>query len=306
MEPHLASLDLNLLVALDALLQEGSVTRAARRLGLSQPATSHALARLRELFGDPLLVRVGRGLAPTPRAEALRAPLERVLADVRRLLRERPAFDPATSRRRFVLLCPDLLAPLLPELLTVLEHDAPGVDLAVEQPRGDIHGPLEEGRADVALGPTRWGRTGLLRRGLGTLRWCVVGRRDHPAWRGRWTTAKWLAHPHVEVRTGNPDPNMIGEALAAAGLERRVGLTVPGFLAALVAVSKSRLFFCAPRELATPLAEPLGLTLRPLPIEAPPIPVALFCSERVAHEPGTAWLREKVAEVVGEALKKPR
>ena len=103
--------------------------------------------------------------------------------------------------------------------------------------------------------------------------------------------------PHVESGAGGASCRL--SCTASAPARERV-------LAALVAVSKSRLFFCAPRELATPLAEPLGLTLRPLPIEAPPIPVALFCSERVAHEPGTAWLREKVAEVVGEALKKPR
>ncbi|MEZ4251049.1 MAG: LysR family transcriptional regulator [Polyangiales bacterium] len=204
MEPHLASLDLNLLVALDALLQEGSVTRAARRLGLSQPATSHALARLRELFGDPLLVRVGRGLAPTPRAEALRAPLERVLADVRRLLRERPAFDPATSRRRFVLLCPDLLAPLLPELLTVLEHDAPGVDLAVEQPRGDIHGPLEEGRATWRSGR----RVGVARAcsAAGSAPCAGASSVDVTIPRGvdAGPPAKWLAHPTSRSARATP------------------------------------------------------------------------------------------------------
>jgi DNA-binding transcriptional LysR family regulator len=306
MDPNLSALDLNLLVALDALLQEASVTRAARRLGLSQPATSHALARLRDVFGDPLLVRIGRGLALTPRAEALRVPLDRVLADVRRLFRESPAFEPVTSTRRFVLLCPDLLAPVLPDLLAVLEREAPHVDLAVEQPTGDVRAWLDDGRADLAIGPSRWGGAGTMRRGLGTLRWCVVGRRDHPAWRGRWTVAKWLAHPHVEVRTGNPDPSMIGEALAAAGHSRRVGLAVPGFLAALVAVSRSRHFFCAPRELVAPLVEPLGLVVRPLPIEVPPISVALLWAERIAHEPGTTWLRDRVATVLAATLKPRR
>src|SRR5262245_14541551 len=119
-----ASVDLNLLAVLDALLDLRSVTAAARRLGLTQSTVSHALARLRALFGDPLLVRVGRGMAPTPRAEAIAPALRRALADVRRLVRHEERFDPATTTRAFSVVCPDLLAAFLPDLLGRLAREA--------------------------------------------------------------------------------------------------------------------------------------------------------------------------------------
>ena len=194
----------------------------------------------------------------------------------------------------------------MPGILDALQREAPHAELAVEQPRGDVGSLLEAGEADVALGPAQWGRPGLLRRGLGDLRWCVVGREDHPAWRGRFTTKKWMSEPHVEVRTGTPEPSLVGAAIVAAGLERNIGLTVPSFLAALLVVSRSRFFFCAPQELVVPLAPQLGLAHRPLPLPAPTVSVAAFWSQRVALEPGTRWFREQVVAFAERMLGPPR
>ena len=132
-----SKIDLNLLSVLHTLLAEGSVTRAARRLGVGQPAASHALTRLRKLFADPLFVRAGRQLVPTPRAEALREPLARLLAETARLVAHEAGFDPARTTRSFVLVCPDLLAPMLPRLVAHLGAKAPKARLEVVLPRPD-------------------------------------------------------------------------------------------------------------------------------------------------------------------------
>src|SRR5688572_8119619 len=171
--------DLNLLAALGALLDEGSVTRAARRLGVGQPAASYALGRARELFADPLFVRVGRRMVPTPRAEELRGPLARVLADAARLVQQGAPFDRRHSDRAFVLACPDLLAPALPRLVARLSCEAPRARLEIVGRRADDAAALEDGRVDVALVPTPREGPGLVRRGLGSLRFGVLARCGH-------------------------------------------------------------------------------------------------------------------------------
>ncbi|MCA9705270.1 MAG: LysR family transcriptional regulator [Myxococcales bacterium] len=301
-----SGIDLNLLGALDALLREGSVTRAARRLGIGQPAASHALGRLRELFGDPLLVRAGRSMVPTPRAEALREPLARLLADAARLVRHELAFDPAQTTRSFVLVCPDLLAPLLPRLSARLHAQAPRARLEVRDRGLDDDQALERGLADVALGPEPAEGVGLRTRGLGTLHWGVVARCDHPALgRGRRLSARaWAEHPHVLVKTGSSSRSFVGAAIERAGLSRRIGLVVPTFLSALVAVAETELFFAAPRELLRPLLPRLGLVVVAPPIEIPPLPIAALWHERYQADPAHRFLRTLVIDELRAGLAK--
>jgi DNA-binding transcriptional LysR family regulator len=299
----LSQIDLNLLVALEALLTEASVSRAAQRLGVGQPAASHALARLRELFGDPLLVRVGRRMVPTTRAEALRAPVSRLLDETRRLLRHEPEFDAASSTRSFVLACPDLLAPLVPTLLTRLREQAPRARLELDATIADVGPALEHGRADVALVPMPDEAPGLIARRLGCVRTCVLARTEHCALRrGRLTLAKWLAYPHVVVRTGSASPSYVGRALEAAGHTREVGLIVPNFLTALVTVARTDLFYAGPRELVTELAPTLGLRIHPLPLPIPEIPVAALWHERVHADPGHAFFRAVIIAAAEDTL----
>ncbi|HJL15024.1 MAG TPA: LysR family transcriptional regulator, partial [Sandaracinaceae bacterium LLY-WYZ-13_1] len=301
-EVNVRAFDLNLLVALDALLEDRSVTRAARRVGLSQPAMSHALARLRTELGDPVLVRAGRAMRPTPRAERLREPVRRVLADVERALRDEGRFAPATSSRRFSLTCPDLLAPVLPDLLGSMTAQAPGVRLEVfPQP-----GPDLSLAGDLALGPAGREGTGLMSRTLGRVRWAVVGRRGHPAFRGRLTVAKWTRYPHVQVRTGDGNPSIVGEALARAGVRRTVGLVVPSFLAAPEVVARTDHLFAAVRELVEPVAERLGLALKRPPVALDDVPVAMFWHERMHADDGHRWFRDAVADVIDGLLARPR
>jgi DNA-binding transcriptional LysR family regulator len=300
---NLAGLDLNLLVALDALLEEASVSRAAKRLGIGQPATSHALGRLRDLFGDRLLVRSGRGMVLTPRAESLRVPLRRVLNGASSLLDQEASFDPQTSRRTFSMLCPDLLGPVVPGLLDALRGDAPHVRLEVG-PRGNAMTAIESGQADIALTPAPTEGSGLVIRRLGTLRFGVVARKDHPAIRsGRITLRRWLSHPHIVVRSGSSSRSIVGTALAEAGIEREVGLVVPSFLSALLAASGSDALYAAPLELVADLTTRLGLTSCALPVQVPRVPVAALWHERFQDDPAHAFFRAKAVSAVDAVLR---
>ncbi len=297
----IASIDLNLLVALDALLAEQQVTRAARRVGRTQSSMSHALSRLRELFGDPLLVRSGRGMVLTRRAEALREPLSRALAELARIVRDEGPFDAARSTRTFVLSCPDLLAPALPALLSAMRREAPSAGLVV-RPSQDSEAELAAGTADVALGRAPMEGSELRARSLGTLTWAVIARGDHPA-RRRFSAREWVRYPHVQVATGNGTPNIVDGVLARAGLTRRIGVVVPGFLVAPEVVAHTDFFFTAPRELIRPIAERLGLAVLYPPIAIDPLKVVAIWHERVGADAAHEWFRGVIARVVEEQLR---
>lgn len=302
-----SKIDLNLLAVLQTLFLEGSVTRAARRLGVGQPAASHALTRLRALFDDPLFVRVGRQITPTPRADALREPLARLLAEVNRLVHQEPAFDPARTTRSFSLVCPDLLAPVVSRLTGRLGAQAPHARLEVMLPRPDDGRALEEGRVDLALLPMPEEGPGLVRRGLGAVRFAVVARRDHPLGRARKLSGpQWASYPHVQVRTGHGGKNIVGSELARVQFRRRIGLIVPTFLSALLVVAETDLLFTAPRELVLPLADRFSLTLLDLPIAMAEVPVAAVWHERFHADPAQRFFRELVFTEVTAALRRPR
>jgi DNA-binding transcriptional LysR family regulator len=300
-EADLARIDLNLLVALRALLAERSVTRAAARLGLSQPAASRALSRLRETFGDPLLVRTRDGLVPTPRAAALEAPLARLLDDVRDLVR-RPEFDPATARGRFALAAVDYVdAVLLPALAEALRARAPGIDLV------SLPSPRDPATALAALAEGRWdlqvmrfdgdAPAGIYRRRLfGDDLVCML-RRDHPALRDGLTAETFAALDHVLITVTDDRPGPVDEALAARGLARRIAVRVPHFLAAPLVAARTDAVLTMPRLLAGMFADWL-----PVALAEPPLPLAGFEIVQLWHErrhgdPAHAWLRALVREV---------
>ncbi|UJR79952.1 LysR family transcriptional regulator [Sandaracinus amylolyticus] len=303
--PELAGIDLNLLVVLDALLAERNVTRAARRLGLTQPSTSHALSRLRDLLGDPLLVRVGRAMHTTPRADALAPALARTLADVRRLLQVEPAFDPATSQRAFTIACPDLLAPQVPAIVARMQREAPRCGLELRPPiAGDDATVLGAGGVDLALAPAPREGTGLVQRALGTVSWGVLARRGHPALRRRTITREaWLAYPHVVVRTGSASPSAVGVAIERLGLERRVGLVVPGFLLVPRVVASTDMLAAVPRELVVDVAREMDLVVTDVPIPIGAIPVAALWHERFHADEGHRWMRGVVVQELTRALR---
>lgn len=304
----IAAIDLNLLVNLDVLLETQSVSRAAERLGIGQPAASHALARLRGIFDDPLLVRSGRGMSPTPRAEALREPLRRWLEAGSALVSDAGRDDPATTRRSFVVHAPDLLAPALPSIAVAVAAVAPQARLEVTSRRPDDDQALAEGRVDMVLGPSRETGGGLIRRGLGEVRFAVVTRRGHPGLgrSGRLGKSAWSRYPHVLVKTGHGGSSIVARALEAQGGTRRIGLVVPSFLAALTTVAATDNLFTVPGELVEPLLEPLTLSRSKPPVPLPSVSVEALWSERVQADPVHRSLRHAVISAVEASLDRAR
>jgi LysR family transcriptional regulator, transcriptional activator of nodD3 and syrA len=292
----LRNVDLNLLLVLQALLQERHVTRAASRLGLSQSATSHALARLRELYADPLLVQTGRKLALSPRATRLLPALERGLGELGAAVTDEPAFEPRTARQRFNVGASDYAqVVLLPQLLARLAREAPGVEVTVN---GDPHltALLETGEIDVAITPGGFSRSIASRTLFSDDFLCIVRRRGALA-RGAWTLARYLAARHVVVApTGTPG-SIVDTVLAQRGLARQVALRVPNFLVAPIVVARSDFVSTAPARLARDLAGVYALTILPPPLPLPSFELKLAWHPRLEHDPAQRWFRQVIAEL---------
>jgi DNA-binding transcriptional LysR family regulator len=301
MVPHrLSATDLNLLVALDALVAEGNVTRAAERVGLTQPAMSHALARLRKLFDDPLLVRSPQGMLPTARALELVVPIRRALGDIDGALRQQPAFDPREARRTFTLACVDFGSlVIVPPLLARLRAEAPGADLLVRQLRSDeIERQLAEGEVDLAVGvlygeDEPW----MVGQRLFTERFVCVVRADHPTAKGPLSLAEFVALEHALISPRGRQGGFVDRALAKLGHQRRVALAIPHFLAAPIVVATSDLILTVPERIARAFARMLPLRILEPPLEVEGFDVTQYWHGRQARDPAHAWFRALVAEV---------
>jgi DNA-binding transcriptional LysR family regulator len=295
---NLAGLDLNLLVALDALLAEASVGRAAQRLNLSQPAISHALRRLREVVGDPLLVRIGPRMELTPRAQALRGPLAQALEQVRGLF-VAEGFDPATSTRGFRLMMPDLAVDLLmPAVLQAVAASAPGVRLDVIPWRGPAVMTQDFARTvDVVVAWTGEAYPGFHRQSLYVDRDALAVRRGHPDAGRLSELSVFKAARHVAVIGSGERDDAIEPFLRQAGIERRIALAVPSYLQALRMTARSDLVAFVPSRLIAALAGPLDLVKVEPPIDPGEDQQYLFHPVLAQFDPGSAWLRELVLRV---------
>jgi DNA-binding transcriptional LysR family regulator len=297
---RLSGFDLNLLVVLDVLLAERNVTRAATRLGLSQPAVSNALARLRSALGDPLLVRTRQGMAPTPRALALVDGLRDALDLMGNTLTDAERFEPATARRTFVLAATDYVQfVLLGRLVQRVRRLAPEVTIDVSPIMQQFPWQqLEAGSIDLVLGgaSTRESPRALHRRRLFRDRVVCILREDHPYASGPFTLERYLDLAHVEALPLGTH-GLADEVLAQLGHERRTHVTVPHFLVAPYIVVQSDCCFTLAERIATPMAEQLPLVVRPLPFEMPSVSIAAFWHDRVHGDAAHRWLRRLVAEV---------
>ncbi len=296
-EVNLAGLDLNLLPALEALLRLRNVTRAAAEVGLSQPAMSRALSRLRGIFGDPLLVRVGGGLSPTPAAEALQPRVAATLENLRGLFRP-PAIDPAGLKRTFRLAAADAQTILIaPYLVARLESEAPGVDLAFSSIGRDIMARMEQGEVDLCLAVTGTPLPpGLVSETLARDRLALVMRRGHPAANRQWTVDDYALYRHATVSVFGDGVSEIDARLAAAGVERRIGLTTPHFMATIAAVAASDLVTTISVAFAAQFAAELDLVLKPPPFDDGLEMTAVSTRLRAA-DPALIWFRKILCEV---------
>lgn len=297
----LASINLNLLVALDALLRERSVTEAARRSRVTPSAISHSLASLRDVFGDPLLIRSGRGMVLTPRAEALVGPLRILLGDAERLLAGRGAFDPSSAKRTFVIAAPDFLATLLmPPLLDATHLIAPGIAFEVV-PSGRRANAwlLESGEVDLALGAIVEASPGIRRMDLCTESFLCAVRAGHPLARGKeLDLATYVAIPHLVIALGeHSGPTWIDQALAKHGLERTVALRVRYFMSAPLVIARSDLLVTGPSQLLRYFESLVPLRLYRPPIELPTYPEEAYWHERFDNDGAHEWLRNNVRAI---------
>lgn len=306
----LHGIDLNLLAAFDALAEERNVTRAAARAGVTQSAMSHTLRRLRDLLGDPLLVRSGRGMVLTPRGEALRAPLRSALAELARVVEGPAQFDPATSTRSFRVVAPDLFDMLaLPRLLPKLADQAPGIDLAVVPRPARLEDALEAGEIDLAVEPVLLdddepfdraleAAPRLLRRTLFRDRMRSFVRRGHPAITKsrRLSMRAFTAAGHVLVSSAGAGPGIVDRHLARAGETRRVVVRVPQFGSALAIAARSDLILTAPSSLIAAEGAEAGLVSLAPPLPLPEHAIAVHWHPRFSEDPGHRWLRAALVE----------
>jgi DNA-binding transcriptional LysR family regulator len=294
---NLAALDLNLLVALDALLREANVSRAAMRIGLSQPATSHALQRLRDLIGDPLLVRTGARMELTPRALALRAPLAQALDQVRGLFVP-DAFDAANSERHFRLMMPDLAVELLmPRLMAKVTQAAPNIRIDVVPWRGPAIFHAEFARTIdmvISIGNAFKGFHCQL---LYTDSDALAVRRGHPLGTRLKTLDAFLRARHVAVILRGQAEDLIDTWLRSKGIERRIALVVPSYIEALHVAARTDLVAFVPRRLIAALARPLSLGTIAPPLDPGIDEQYMFTPTRAQMDPGSIWLRSLMLRI---------
>jgi DNA-binding transcriptional LysR family regulator len=295
---NLASVDLNLLVALEALIAEAHVGRAAGRIGRSQPAVSHALMRLRELLGDPLLVRIGSRMELTPRALALKESLPDALERVRSLLATE-SFDPATSARRFLVVMHDHLADLIvPDVVRRMHRHAPGVRLEVLPWQSPFAMKPEQLRSiDFCISCSLDDLPGFDRSPLFTDTESVVVRRGHPAASRLKTLRGFLDASHVAVVGRGKAHDPVDTWLREEGVERRIALVVPSYLQALHAAATTDLVAFVPTRVAQTLRSRLSVAVLRPPIDPGTYQECLLFPQRRQRDAASLWLRDIVMEL---------
>lgn len=298
---NIERIDLNLLVVFEAVMEARSLTTAGARLGQSQPTISHAMARLRGICGDPLFVRAGRTIEPTPYAEQLFEPVKHALEVLRGSLSRTPRFDAAAARRTFTLLMSDVgQMTMLPALVRRVIREAPGVVVAARQiPREDYVDALRAGKADLAIGALRQLRAGFFAQRLFEDSYVCVVCANHPAAAaGRMTLERYLEARHVGIISPGLGDAEIDRALVPEGRSRQIAVKVPHFLAAPMIVPDTDLVVTLPSRVMKAFGGH-GPPVRsvPLLVEASAIRVQQYWHERYHHDEGVRWLRAIIAEL---------
>jgi len=292
--------DLNLLLVLDGVLREGTLSNAAKALNVSQPTISSSLAKLREILQDELFVRSGNGMQPTPRALALKEPVQRVLAAVKGEILDTVNFDPATEIRPYTVATSDIGETLLlPRLVARLGQDAPGVNLRtlVVRPR-HLEDALEAGEVDLAVGyfpdlarPTTMQQT------LFTHGFACLARTGHPLIKNGLTLEAFLEAFHILVTSEGSSQELFEDALAKRGLERRCVLRIPHFMSVPFVVASTDLIVTVPRALAAGFSGLVDLQVLDPPIYVPEFAVKQYWHRRFHHDARMIWLRTIISVI---------
>ena len=294
--------DLNLLVAFEAIHRSRNLTAAGRSLGLSQPAMSHALGRLRSAFNDPLFVRLPRGLQPTPLADEIAPALVEGLAVIRGSM-ERRTFDAAESSRVFNIGMGDIAEVVhLPKVMRELRQSAPRVRLnSLGVPGAHLNDALADGELDIATGNYQLGagcRELLLYEG----EYACVLRADHPMIRGRISLKQFKAAEHILVvpKGASPNAHVMEKVLTSRKINARIAVQVSNFLGVMALITSSDLIATIPRRLALIMQQAASINILPPPVPLPKIKVSLYWHERFHRDPGNVWLRGVYVKVFKE------
>jgi DNA-binding transcriptional LysR family regulator len=305
---HITTFDLNLLVAFDALIQDRNVTRAAVRVGLTQPAMSHALKRLRRICGDELFIRTRRGMEPTPYAQQLAVHVRDGLTALQLGLEQNAFFDPARSDRTFQLLMSDIgEVAYLPRLMTRVQQDAPNVSVRVLQlPRERYGEALESGDADLAIGHLPGLQAGFHQHRLFEDSFVCLVRAGHPRVKRKLSRAQFTKEAHVMIEPAgsryssavsqSSTTTLLEKLLADTGLERRVALRVPQFMVVPAIVRATDLIATVPSHVAASAAL-AGVRVLPLPFAAPRFEVKQIWHARNHRDTANTWLRRLIVEL---------
>jgi DNA-binding transcriptional LysR family regulator len=308
---QLLRIDLSLLVLFSTVLEEGHVARAAQRLNLTPSAVSHGLRRLRRLLNDPLFLKTPSGVKPTDRARALASPVAEALRRVEAIVTAAGPFDPRTAQRCFTIGAPDALAAIfLGPLVACLAHEAPGIDIRLLQLIPQHHGKptsqvwqttlteLDAQRLDMAVLPIGPLPPRFAERLLFEEDFVVAMRKGHPLARKPGLEA-YLAAQHMLVSTIGDALGVVDAKLAQKGYSRRVTLTVPNFMMALMQLAESNLVATLPRHLVERHAARFNLVTRPVPLPWTPDPVRVVASRAAMADAGIAWLFDTMARSIG-------
>ena len=303
-EIDLRKVDLNLLVTFDVLMDERNVTRAAERLGRTQSAVSHSLSRLRDQLGDPLMVKMGGGMAPSPFAESLIEEVRPILHSIQRVLTPPRPFHPATSRRKFRIAIADMAPSLIPELMSILQREAPRVTLewVAEEPQTPL--AVAEGRVDVAFVASAVVLPdGVQGEEAGELNWMTFARKSHPAIES-WGAAAWERWPHVVAGIGNRLQSPVIGAVGGMSSKRTVAARVLNFSAVPPLLARTDLLATLPAIAMDGALERFGLCALPPPIPLRPFPHRFIWSTRLANDPATQWIRTMLTQVFEGVVKR--
>jgi DNA-binding transcriptional LysR family regulator len=295
---QLHRVDLNLYVVFETVCEEGNLSRAADRLFLTQPAISHALNRLREHYQDPLFVRRGHRMEPTPMAQRIRPQIQAALQGLQETLQPAAGFDPQASQKRFVLGMRDNVESIMtPRIMAMLERLAPQTQLAsVRVPRRDMEAGLSAGRLDLAFDVLLPVGPRIQHEPLMADHFCVVARADHPAIGHRMTLKKYLAARHIVVSSRQSGPSVEDFELSRLGLRREVAMRCQHAYVAMRTAASTDLLLTVPASVARSQMLTADLNSWKIPVELPPLAIHMYWHEDLADESSNRWLRGWVKE----------
>ena len=293
---NLKDVDLNLLVVFNQLLIERRVSKVAENLGLSQPAVSNALARLRKLTGDTLFLRTTKGMEPTPFAEQLAEPIAYALGLIHSAVNLRTSFDPATSKRSFTVGMTDIgEIYFLPRVMDELAGLAPGVTLStVRNTSVNLRDDMEAGHIDLAIGLLPQLKAGFFQRRLFRQRYVCMFRKGHALDKRKVSLGEFSSAKHVVVVSEGTGHGKVDELLERSGIARNVLLTVPHFVAVGHILQNSDMVATVPERLAQALVGPFALTYVKHPAALPEIAINMFWHAKYHKDPANEWLRSLV------------